>query len=55
MYEEIFYMDSLIFTKLLELREKTQLEWYKSKNYPRKKKKHVRKKLRIDWIISRIY
>ena len=55
MFEEIFYFDTVIRTKSLELRKKTQLEWHKSKNYPRKKKKHVRKKLRIDWIISRIY
>ena len=26
-------------------------EWEKSKNYPRKMKKRVRKELRLDWIM----
>jgi len=31
-----------------EIRE----EWEKSKNYPRKKKKKVRKSLQLDWSIA---
>lgn len=27
-------------------------EWEKSKNYPRKKKKRVRKKLQLDWNLA---
>jgi hypothetical protein len=27
-------------------------EWEKSKNYPRKKKKRVRKELQLDWSIA---
>jgi hypothetical protein len=27
-------------------------EWNKSKNYPRKKKKRVRKELQLDWAIA---
>lgn len=35
-----------------EWKEKILQEWRESANYPRKKKKKVRKKLQIDWSIA---
>ena len=36
-----------------EIRKKEILEeWERSKNYPRKKKKRVRRELNVDWAIA---
>jgi hypothetical protein len=35
-----------------EFKERTLQKWKESKNYPRKKKKKVRKILRLDWAIA---
>jgi hypothetical protein len=34
-----------------EWEDRIKKEWKESKNYPRKKKKQVRKSLRLDWSI----
>lgn len=35
-----------------EWKKRIRDEWEKSKNYPRKKKKRVRKELLLDWSIA---
>lgn len=39
-------------TRNEEWKKRIRDEWEKSKNYPRKKKKRVRKELLIDWSIA---
>jgi len=39
-------------TQSEERKELILAEWEKSKNYPRKKKKKVRKELNVDWSIA---
>lgn len=39
-------------SKSEEQKKEILLEWEKSKNYPRKKKKRVRKELNLDWAIA---
>lgn len=36
----------------LEWQERIRKEWHNSKNYPRKKKKAVRKELLLEWNIA---
>jgi hypothetical protein len=38
--------------KQKEDKERIRKEWRKSMNYPRKKKKAVRKRLKVDWAIA---
>jgi len=33
-------------------KEEIKAEWRKSRNYPRKKKKRVRRSLRLDWAVA---
>ena len=47
----------LDYMKEMQEMEKTwkariQKEWKESKNFPRKKKKQVRKELRLEWLIA---
>lgn len=46
--EELFSVEE----KQKEWKKKIQVEWHKSKEYPRKKKKRVRKELILDWKIA---
>lgn len=39
-------------SKSEEKKAEILLEWEKSKNYPRKKKKRIRKELNLDWVIA---
>ena len=39
-------------TQSEERKKQILIEWEKSKNYPRKKKKRVRKELNLDWSIA---
>ena len=39
-------------TKSEQRKKEILAEWENSKNYPRKKKKRVRKELRLDWSIA---
>ena len=43
---------SEIQTRNSEWKERILKEWENSKNYPRKKKKKVRKSLNLDWSIA---
>ena len=39
-------------TQSEDWKKRILLEWEASKNYPRKKKKRVRKELQLDWSIA---
>ena len=39
-------------TQSEERKKQILIDWEKSKNYPRKKKKRVRKELNLDWSIA---
>jgi hypothetical protein len=45
-------MDRQIKDNMEEWKDRIRAEWEESKNYPRKKKKKVRKSLLLDWSIA---
>ena len=45
---------SIYDTNTEEWKKKILAEWELSKEYPRKKKKKVRKSLRLDWALANI-
>ena len=47
-----FTMQNSMNNNMEEWKDRIRAEWEESKNYPRKKKKKVRKSLLIDWSIA---